>query len=94
MRKIVFCVLLLGPGISNAQPSLPENVSDSLWGTWMDESQPDSTRLHAIHEFTSKGYLFSKPDSALYYAQMQHAFAQNAGIKTAQAEALSTHGLF
>lgn len=65
---------------------------DSLWGVWNDESAPDSSRAMALGEISSKGYLFSQPDSAFFFAQILYDFAENKGMKKTMADALHSQG--
>jgi len=65
---------------------------DSLWNIWIDDSQSDSLRLRAIKKFAWDGYLFTQPDSAFYYAQLQYNFAKNCGNEKQMARALFTQG--
>ena len=66
---------------------------DSLWGVWNDPSQPDTNRLKAMGKISWDGYLFSQPDSAFYFAQLQYNFAKEKGEKQYMAEALGTQGV-
>ncbi|HIA36086.1 MAG TPA: tetratricopeptide repeat protein [Flavobacteriales bacterium] len=66
---------------------------DSLWGVWNDTSQTDTKRLSAIHDIAWEGYMFSRPDSAFYYANMQYRLAENLGNKESMASALSLQGI-
>ena len=50
---------------------------DSLWSIWDDKTQPDTTRLRAIDKIAWDGYLFSKPDSAFYFAQLKLDLAKS-----------------
>lgn len=94
MKKFLFCILILEFGIfSFSQSSLPKNVSDSLWGVWEDDTKQDTIRLSAMNKFVREGYLFSHPDSADHYAQIQFNFAEKAGLKKEMAQALSTQGI-
>ncbi|MFK7771986.1 MAG: adenylate/guanylate cyclase domain-containing protein [Saprospiraceae bacterium] len=65
---------------------------DSLWNAWQDETHVDTIRLEAIHKFTVNGYLYSHPDSAYYFAQLQYDFAQSKGLKKQMARALNLQG--
>jgi len=65
---------------------------DSLWGVWYDKSQPDTNRLKAIDKIAWDGHLFSQPDSAFYFAQLQYELAEAAGNKHSMADALNTQG--
>ena len=65
---------------------------DSLWGVWNDSTQPDTNRLKAMHKIAWNGYLFSQPDSACYFAQMQYDFAESVKNKKQMAGAFNTQG--
>ena len=77
MQKLlsIFITILIGLN-SIAQVNL-----DSLWNVWNDESQADSNRLNAISDIAWDGFLFSQPDSAFYFAQMQYDFAKSKMIR-------------
>ena len=66
---------------------------DSLWALWNDTSQADSNRLSAIQEIIQDRYIFSKPDSAFYFAQMQYDLAEVNGRKIYMAAALNIQGV-
>jgi CHAT domain-containing protein/Tfp pilus assembly protein PilF len=89
---LLWMLICLGSLNLNAQPNLPKAVADSLWGVWQDESQPDTARLKAIEKYARAGYLYSQPDSAFYYAQIQFTFSKNKGLKKQMALALSIQG--
>ena len=65
---------------------------DSLWGVWNDNTQPDTNRLKAMQKIAWDGYLFSKPDSAFYFAQIAYELAEATGNKKSMAAALNTMG--
>ena len=93
MKKIVLFFGIFSIGIfSNAQSSLPKNISDSLWNVWINPNLPDTTRLIAINKFIREGYLNTKQDSAFYYAQLQYDFALKKGIKKYMGHACNTQG--
>ncbi len=88
MRKLLLLIFISFSGIClKAQTNL-----DSLFTVWQDPTQPDTTRLKAIDKFAWYGYLFTQPDSAFYYAQLQYDFAESKGIKSQMAWALNTQG--
>jgi len=66
---------------------------DSLWSVWNDQSQADTSRLKAIHEIARSGYVYSQPDSAFYFAQLEYDLAEKSGLKKQIAGALSTQGI-
>ncbi|HIO72938.1 MAG TPA: hypothetical protein EYN38_07535, partial [Flavobacteriales bacterium] len=73
--------------------TLASGVSlDSLWGVWNDKTQPDTNRLKAMKKIAWDGYLFSQPDSAFYFAQLQYELAEATGNKKWMANALNTQG--
>ena len=76
------------PALSNAQVNL-----DSLWGVWNDETQADTNRLKAMKDISYEGYLFTQPDSAFYFAQLQLDFAKEKGQKKYIASAFNTQGV-
>ena len=69
-----------------------ENL-DSLFGVWNDESKADTSRLNAMYNIAWNGYLFTKPDSAFYYAQLEYEFAQKVDNKNYMSHALNTQGV-
>ncbi|MBL0043085.1 MAG: tetratricopeptide repeat protein [Flavobacteriales bacterium] len=46
-----------------------------------------------MHKFANDGYLFSKPDSAAYFAQQEFAFAKTKGLKKYMGLALNLEGI-
>jgi len=66
---------------------------DSLKTVWNDSNQPDTSRAMALHKIAWKGYLFSQPDSAYYFAQLQYELAQSKGLTEQMAIALNTQGV-
>ena len=66
---------------------------DSLWGVWNDKTQSDTNRLKAMKSIAYDGYLFSKPDSAFYFAQMGYDFAEARNNKKWMADALNIQGI-
>jgi tetratricopeptide (TPR) repeat protein len=87
MKKLLYILLLL-PTFSNAQANL-----DSLWGVWNDETQADTNRLKAMKNISWEGYLFTQPDSAFYFAQLQLDFAKQKKQRKHIAAALNTQGV-
>ena len=65
---------------------------DSLWGVWQDETLADTTRLNALDDFAWEGYMYTQPDSAFYFAQMEHDYAKKKGLRKQMAQALNTQG--
>ena len=54
---------------------------DSLWGVWNDSTQADTNRLKAMEKIAWDGYLFTQPDSAFYFAQLQYDLAESINNK-------------
>ena len=89
MKKALFISsLILATFIAQAQINI-----DSLWGVWNDKEAPDTTRAQAIYKITREGYLFSKPDSAYFFAQKLYDFALERGLRKEMVNALSTQGI-
>ena len=89
MKKLLLIILISFSGIClSAQTNL-----DSLWGVWNEKAQPDTIRLQAMHKIAWNGHLFSQPDSAFYFAQMQYELAEKRGLKKQMARALNTQGI-
>ncbi len=87
MKKLLLLTLFVAFCFTSSAQNL-----DSLWAVWQDKTQHDTTRLQAIHKYAWDGYLYTKPDSAFYYAQLQNDFAKEKGIKNQMASALNTQG--
>ena len=66
---------------------------DSLWGVWNDKSQADTNRLKALHDIAWYGYLYTQPDSAFYFAQLQYNFAESVNNKKWMSYALNMQGV-
>ncbi|MDX1908910.1 MAG: histidine kinase dimerization/phosphoacceptor domain -containing protein [Bacteroidia bacterium] len=67
--------LLLALAFTLLTPSLPAQGSlQRLLSIWNDASQPDTTRFGAMDSIVRKVYQ-NQPDSALYYAEIQHHWA-------------------
>jgi len=78
--------------LPHTAPAQDTNL-DSLWTYWHDESNPDSLRLVALKNAIWEEYLFSQPDSAVYWAQIQHDYAQSKGISKYVTAALNIQGI-
>ena len=86
MKKLLFLLLLL-PLLCGAQTNL-----DSLSSVWNDPTQDDTSRLKAMKKISWNGYLFTQPDSAFYFAQLQYDLADKKNKKKHMATALNTQG--
>jgi len=87
MRRFIVVYFLSLFLTSTAQVNL-----DSLWSVWNEESQADTNRLNAIHKI-ARDYLYTQPDSAFYFAQLQYDYAKSKGLKKQMARALNTQGV-
>ncbi len=92
MKRLIYIWLFI-PLITIAQPDQPQQMADSLWQVWQDETLSDTLRLDALDAFIWRAYLFTQPDSAFYYAQMEYEFARNRGLKMQMADALNKQGI-
>jgi tetratricopeptide (TPR) repeat protein len=75
-----------------SQSALPRKQADSLWRIWKDNRKPDTLRLKALDQYLSDGYLYSLPDSAMYFSILQYEFAKSKGLKKQIASALTNQG--
>ena len=66
---------------------------DSLWGVWNDKTQPDTNRLKAIDTYIWGKFSYSKPDSLLYYSELQYNLAKAKENNHWMGAALNTKGL-
>jgi adenylate cyclase len=65
VKKFILILILYSSGTPlNAQTQL-----DSLYAIWQDNAQVDSVRTKAYYKYIWKGFLYSKPDSALILAK-------------------------
>lgn len=87
-KKLLLIILIINACLLSAQSNL-----DSLWGVWNDKSLPDSSRLLAMHRIAWDGYLFSQPDSAFFYAQLEYNYAKSKGLKDRMGNALGTQAV-
>ncbi|MDG2226728.1 MAG: tetratricopeptide repeat protein, partial [Flavobacteriales bacterium] len=86
--RFIYLIFLLLSFSSKAQVNL-----DSLWGVWNNNTQPDTNRLKAMKDIAWDGYLFSQPDSAFYFAQIEYDFAEAVDNKKWMADALNIQGI-
>ena len=84
---LLCCLTALQPCLGQAQKQ------DSLWAIWNDKTQPDTSRLKAMHDIAWDGYLYSQPDSAFYLAGLQYELAKTTGNKKWMGAALNTQGV-
>jgi tetratricopeptide (TPR) repeat protein len=93
MSKIHFRFLCIFFLLLSFSSKAQEVNLDSLWSVWNDKTQPDTSRLKAMNDIAWDGYLFSQPDSAFYFAQMQYDFALSVNNKRFMAHSISTQGV-
>jgi adenylate cyclase len=87
--KIPLFILLL----VFSYPDIRAQVNiDSLWTIYNDDSVPDVKKAQALIKIAGDGYLFSKPDSAFYFAQMLYSFAKERGLNKVMASSLNIQG--
>ena len=70
-----------------------QNNADSLYNVWQNQSQPDSNRIEAFHQFISKNLLRSFPDSAIVASNQLLEFSQTIEYKVGQAMGLNLLGI-
>ncbi|MCB0767956.1 MAG: tetratricopeptide repeat protein, partial [Flavobacteriales bacterium] len=66
---------------------------DSLWSIWSDPANADTVRLKAMQRIAWEGYLFSDPDSAYHFAQLEYDLAAERGLKRHMAVALNVQAV-
>ena len=86
--KIAFLLLLL----LTSHKVFSLGKIDSLLKIWNDPSQADTNRLRAIGVVCKEGYLYSNPDSAIYFAQQAIDFARKKNLKKYEALCISVKG--
>ena len=90
---VIFSFLLIGIySFGQSEIDYEKIKVDSLWSLWQDKKEQDTTRLHAIGFYAWRKFVFSQPDSAFYYSDIQHRLAKKLGHKKYIAFALSTKG--
>lgn len=71
---------------------LGQSNIDSLRKVWNNDKLPDSIRISSVNKLAWDGFLFTDPDSAFYYAQLQYDFARKRGYTKEMAVARNTQG--
>lgn len=88
MKRTLILILFLIPfGRVNSQVNM-----DSLWTIWNNAFLPDTVRAKSLYMIAWNGYLYSKPDSAFYIAQVLYDFAAEKQLKEAMIDALNVQG--
>ncbi|MCW3104729.1 MAG: protein serine/threonine phosphatase [Bacteroidetes bacterium] len=85
-NKLLILLLFISAGIT-AQVKI-----DSLWKVWKDPSIADTVRMKAMQRICIQGYLYSKPDSAYYYANDLYKLAIKSNSRIFQVSALNIQG--
>ncbi len=86
----VICLLAL---LCASIPTQAQVDRDSLWSVWQDTGKPDTTRGQALQHLAWDGYIYSRPDSAYYFAKVLLDFAEAKGLKKLIAEAVIIQGV-
>lgn len=93
LKIITFTIIAVTFLMLSAQTVISQVKLDSLWAVWNNIDQPDTIRIKAMHEFIDEGYIYSKPDSAFYFAQLEYDFALSKGLNKQMALAINTQGV-
>lgn len=67
--------------------------ADSLWNVWEDQNLADTTRSKALKQFVYKHYIFSQPDSAIYFARIRLQFTRDKKLTKDKADVYNTLGI-
>jgi len=87
LKKLLTINLILLSLLGQARVNI-----DSLWSVWENPKTPDTLKLEALQKIAWNGYLYTKPDSSFYVAQLQHDYAQKKGYKKYMATAINIQG--
>ena len=93
LKKPFYCCIILFTFVlfstlGYSQPNLKPVLADSLWSAWKDTSLHDTSRLNALHQYHWDGYLYYKPDTALYYANIAYDYATEKELPKQRGNAL------
>jgi serine phosphatase RsbU (regulator of sigma subunit)/Tfp pilus assembly protein PilF len=69
-----------------------DSYLDSLWKIWDNPKNNNEKRLKALSDYSWEGYLYSMPDSAFYFAELQYKFAASKKMIMQMADARNTQG--
>jgi len=93
MPKVFLLItLFFSAQLGHCQSAFTISVEDSLRNVFADESLADSVRMKAMDDLAWDGYLYSIPDSAVYYADLLFAFAEMKKDVQYMVNALNTKG--
>lgn len=73
-------------------PSFGQQDFDSLWGVWNNTDLGGRDRIQALQHIATQGYLYSRPDSAFYFAQLMYDLAQEENLDKEMTIALNIQG--
>jgi tetratricopeptide (TPR) repeat protein len=88
LKKLLFTYL-----VTVSVPCAGQTNIDSLIQIWSNPDLHDTIRLNAIDVIATDAYLFSRPDSAFYFAQLEYDFARERGMLGHMADAANTQGV-
>ena len=88
LSRIVITVTFLLLSLSGFATS----KADSLKSIYKNPELPDTTRVHALKELAGSVFMYSKPDSAFFYAQLQYELAEKAGYSKGMSAAIIIQG--
>lgn len=91
-RKLKNLTLLLSLGLLFNTAYAQNQTIDSLKVVWRNTQLNDTTRLNALQKISWDNFVYTQPDSAYYYAQIQYDFAEAKKLKAPMALALHTQG--
>ncbi|WP_343631721.1 tetratricopeptide repeat protein [Fluviicola sp.] len=89
MKKIVRILFLIA--FTNSYLSAQTETA-KLWKVVNDKQEADTNRLEALRQICMRGYLYTYPDSASYYADQLYEMAGNMHSRKYQAAALNVQG--
>ena len=88
MKKIKWIIFLLVFPLC----TLAQTETDKLWKVVRNEQKADTVRLEALRQICMRGYLYTNPDSASFYADQLYEMAGKMHSRKYQAAALNVHG--
>jgi class 3 adenylate cyclase len=88
MRVLLWLVLVGLPWSASASAE-----QDSLWRAWQDTSLHDTLRVRALGRYSWSKFLFTRPDSAIFYGDVMYAFAKERSLVKWMAWALRGQGV-
>jgi CHAT domain-containing protein len=89
--RFLMIILILGADSLFSQSSPIASSTDSLWGIWISNDQPDSVKLEAIYKMAD-GLYKTNPDSTLKLLDLQYELATQTGDTYWRANVLQYKG--